>query len=94
MHLPPPSPLGLIILPRSHGELVTVELACYPRDAFYPPAEGEDSSHLRPSPNAQTRAWPDGGILWAFVNSEIRSKEEEVRIFLSPPPFVSTALLT
>lgn len=71
----------------SHGELVSVELACYSKDAFYSP-QGEGQREL--TPNAQTRTWPDGGILWAFVNNEFRDKDSdrEVRLFLSPPPFV------
>lgn len=69
-----------------------MELACYPKDAFYP-LEGETNTPLQLNPNAQTRTWPNGGILWAFVNNEKRSKEQEIRMFLSPPPFVSASLL-
>ncbi|CAE6479766.1 unnamed protein product [Rhizoctonia solani] len=70
----------------SHGDLITVELTCYPRDSFRP-SDGKDRREL--SPNAQTRTWPDGGILWAFINSEDELKDRNVRLFLSPPPFVS-----
>ncbi|CAE6409302.1 unnamed protein product [Rhizoctonia solani] len=70
----------------SHGDLITVELACYSKDAFHPP-EGKGRREL--TPNAQTRTWPDGGILWAFVNTEDEAKDRNVRLFLSPPPFVS-----
>ncbi|KAG8733544.1 hypothetical protein FRC11_005398 [Ceratobasidium sp. 423] len=69
----------------SHGELITVELACYPKDALRP-SEGKGRREL--APNAQTRTWPDGGILWAFINSEDEIKDRNVRLFLSPPPFV------
>ncbi|CUA68537.1 hypothetical protein RSOLAG22IIIB_03575 [Rhizoctonia solani] len=69
----------------SHGDLATVELACYPKDVFHSP-EGKGRREL--TPNAQTRTWPDGGILWAFINSEDELKDRNVRLFLSPPPFV------
>ncbi|CAE6447000.1 unnamed protein product [Rhizoctonia solani] len=69
----------------SHGELVTVELACYSKNALRP-SEGKGRREL--IPNAQTRTWPDGGILWAFINSEDEIKDRNVRLFLSPPPFV------
>ncbi|KAH7341488.1 hypothetical protein B0J17DRAFT_262352 [Rhizoctonia solani] len=69
----------------SHGDLVTVELACYPKDAFRP---SEDRGRRELAPNARTRTWPDGGILWAFINSEDELKDRNVRLFLSPPPFV------
>ncbi|CAE6423858.1 hypothetical protein ACGC1H_002649 [Rhizoctonia solani] len=70
----------------SHGDLITVELACYPKDAFRS-SEGKGRREL--TPNAQTRTWPDGGILWAFINSEDELKDRNVRLFLSPPPFVA-----
>ncbi|KAF8753384.1 hypothetical protein RHS01_06994 [Rhizoctonia solani] len=69
----------------SHGDLITVELACYSKDAFHSP-EGKGLHEL--TPNAQTRTWPDGGILWAFINAEDEVKDRNVRLFLSPPPFI------
>lgn len=65
---------------------MAVELACYSSDAFY---SLEADKRLELTPNAQARTWPDGGILWAFVNSRAKEKDHEVRLFLSPPPFVS-----
>jgi hypothetical protein len=65
---------------------MSVELACYPKDAFH---LSEKVGRRELTPNAQIRTWPDGGILWALVNSEVKEKDREVRLFLSPPPFVS-----
>ncbi|KAG8750980.1 hypothetical protein FRC12_012654 [Ceratobasidium sp. 428] len=68
----------------SHGELRTVELACYSPEAFYPISEG---GLLALTPNARTRTWPDGGLLRAFVNEGIRLKGQELQFHLSPPVF-------
>ncbi|KAG9104789.1 hypothetical protein FRC06_009258 [Ceratobasidium sp. 370] len=68
----------------SHGELRTVELACYPPAAFYPTSEG---GSLVFTPNARLRTWPNGGVLRAFINEEIRPKSQEINLYLSPPPF-------
>ncbi|KAG8741912.1 hypothetical protein FRC10_002277 [Ceratobasidium sp. 414] len=68
----------------SHGELRTVELACYPPEAFYPVSEG---GSLVLTPNAQIRTWPNGGVLRAFVNEESHPKPQEINLYLSPPLF-------
>ncbi|QRV90012.1 hypothetical protein RhiJN_18030 [Ceratobasidium sp. AG-Ba] len=68
----------------AHEELRTIELACYAPDSFYPTTEG---SPLSFTPNAQSRTWPNAGVLRAFVNPGTRKDEQAINLWLSPPPF-------
>ncbi|KAJ1307826.1 hypothetical protein OPQ81_001908 [Rhizoctonia solani] len=67
----------------SHGELITAELACYPKDAFHT-SEGKGRREL--TLNAQTRTWPDGGYFVGVYKFRGHNQRSQRTIIPLPTP--------